>query len=56
MPESIKIIDTVITNLDRLTIRGVNNMGLVIDSINALGALREMLQKEAKQDVPADTE
>lgn len=55
MPESIKIIDTVITNLDSLSVRGINNMGLIINSINALGALREMLQKEDK-DVPADTE
>lgn len=56
MSEAIKLIDTVITNLDRLTVRGVNNMGLIIDSINALGALRDDLTKEAAKDVPTKAE
>ena len=55
--EQLNLIDTVITNLDRLTVRGVSNMGLVIDSINALGRLRELLAKgEVKPDVPVKAE
>lgn len=55
--EQLNLIDTVITNLDRLTVRGVSNMGLVIDSINALGRLRELLVKgEVKPDVPVKAE
>ena len=54
MSEEIKIIDTVITNLDNLSVRGINNMGLIINSINALGVLREKLQKE-EANVQPDT-
>jgi len=53
--KAFSIIDTVIVNLDRLTVRGITNLGLVIESINALGALKELVQqaeKEARQDVP----
>lgn len=57
MPTELQIIDAVITNLDRLTVRGVSNMSLVIDSINALGALREKLEKaEEEKHVQPDPE
>ena len=54
--KKLQLIDAVITNLDRLTVQGVNNMGLIIDSINALGALRNELEKEDKPDVSPDAE
>lgn len=54
MPEHIRIIDAVVTNLDRLSVQGVRNMALIIDSLNALNALREALSKEEKPNVPPD--
>lgn len=57
MKDNLHIVDYVITNLDRLTLRGVGNMGIVIDCINALGELKKRLaEPEVKQDVPTDTE
>ena len=56
MNDNLRLIDTIIANLDRLTVQGVRNMGLIIDSINALGALRDSLTREDKQDVRTDSE
>ena len=51
MKDPVSIIDAIITNLDRLTVQGVRNMSFIIDSINALGELRDALTREGKSDV-----
>lgn len=58
MNKNLEIIDAVIVNLNRLTVTGIHNMGLVLDSVNALGALRDSLkaEQEEKPDVQDTTE
>ena len=56
MNENLRLIDTVVTILDRLTVQGIHNMGLVIDCINTLGVLRDCLGKEGQQDVRTDSQ
>lgn len=49
MNKNLQLIDAIITNLDRLTLRGVQNMGLVIDSINMLGVLKDALAAKSEE-------
>ena len=55
---NIQIIDAVLANLNCLNIQGLQNMAILIDATKALGAVRDRLkaeQKEEKSDVQADT-
>ena len=49
MNKNLQLIDAIITNLDRLTLMGVQNMGLVIDSINMLGVLKDALAAKSEE-------
>lgn len=42
------LINSIIVDLNRLTVSGVDNMTIVLDSVHKLSALKEGLQREDK--------
>lgn len=45
MDKNIQIINTIITQLDQLTVQGARNMTIILQSIQALAALKENLSE-----------
>ena len=50
-----ELIESIIISLDKLEVKGVANMAIVIDSIQKLGALKNGLEaKKKKEGEPCD--
>lgn len=46
---SVEMIDSIIMDLNRLEVKGVTNMGIVITSVQKLGSLKRGLELEKEE-------
>ena len=47
--DAIKLVDSIIIELDRITVTGTGNMAIVLNSIQKLAALKNTLQQQAEE-------
>ena len=50
MPDNIRVINAIITNLDQLTVQGAHNMKIVLESIQMLVLLKRNLTEPEKKE------